>query len=81
MLQIGAAFLLVLLLLVLAIGVIHYWATNNFYLTRAQMLFVCFLAFLLALAAFIVGWFQGKDSFPFIPEEDQALLLLFNLLS
>lgn len=57
---IGAAFLLVLLLLVLAIGVIHYWATNNFYLTRAQMLFVCFLAFLLALAAFIVGWFQEK---------------------
>ncbi|KAM3327675.1 hypothetical protein P3S68_033724 [Capsicum galapagoense] len=56
---IGATFLLVLLLLVLAIGVIHYWASNNFYLTRIQMLLVCFLAFLLALAAFLVGWFQG----------------------
>ncbi|GAA0139178.1 cysteine protease [Lithospermum erythrorhizon] len=55
---IGAAFLLVLLLLVVAIGVIHYWASNNFYLTRLQMLFVCFLAFLLALAAFFVGWFR-----------------------
>ncbi|KAL0436111.1 UNVERIFIED_CONTAM: Calpain-type cysteine protease DEK1 [Sesamum radiatum] len=59
-LEIGAAFLLVVLLLVLAIGVIHYWASNNFYLTRFQMLFVCFLAFLLALAAFFVGWFQDK---------------------
>ncbi|KAL1803034.1 calpain-type cysteine protease DEK1 isoform X1 [Daucus carota subsp. sativus] len=57
---IGAAFLLVLLLIVLAIGVIHYWASNNFYLTRKQMFFVCFLAFLLALAAFFVGWFQDK---------------------
>ncbi|KAK6163781.1 hypothetical protein DH2020_000645 [Rehmannia glutinosa] len=57
---IGAAFLLVVLLLVLAIGVIHYWASNNFYLTRIQMLFVCFLAFLLALAAFFVGWVQDK---------------------
>ncbi|GER41238.1 calpain [Striga asiatica] len=53
---IGAAFLLVILLLVLAIGVIHYWASNNFYLTRFQMLFVCFLSLLLGLAAFIVGW-------------------------
>lgn len=60
--QIGAAFLLVLLLIVLAIGVIHYWASNNFYLTRTQMFFVCFLAFLLALAAFLVGWFQGEKS-------------------
>lgn len=58
--MIGVAFLLVLLLLVLAIGVVQYWATNNFYLTRAQMLFVCFLAFLLALAAFLVGLFHGK---------------------
>ncbi|XP_047260256.1 calpain-type cysteine protease DEK1-like [Capsicum annuum] len=58
--MIGAAFLLVLLLLVLAIGVIHYWASNNFYLTRIQMLLICFLAFLLALAAFLVGWFQDK---------------------
>ncbi|KAA8549688.1 hypothetical protein F0562_001294 [Nyssa sinensis] len=60
---IGAAFLLVLLLIVLAIGVIHYWASNNFYLTRTQMFFVCFLAFLLALAAFLVGWFEDK---PFV---------------
>ncbi|PSR95355.1 Calpain-type cysteine protease [Actinidia chinensis var. chinensis] len=57
---IGAAFLLVLLLIVLAIGVIHYWASNNFYLTRMQMFFVCFLALLLALAAFVVGWFEDK---------------------
>ncbi|KDP30593.1 hypothetical protein JCGZ_16246 [Jatropha curcas] len=56
----GVAFLLVLLLIVLAIGVIHHWASNNFYLTRMQMLFVCFLAFLLGLAAFVVGWSQGK---------------------
>ncbi|XP_065878809.1 calpain-type cysteine protease DEK1 [Euphorbia lathyris] len=60
---IGASFLLVLLLIVLAIGVIHHWASNNFYLTRTQMLFVCFLAFLLGLAAFFVGWCQGK---PFV---------------
>lgn len=57
---IGVSFLLVVLLLVLAIGVIHYWASNNFYLTRLQMLYVCFLAFLLALAAFLVGWFQDE---------------------
>ncbi|OMP09116.1 hypothetical protein COLO4_05794 [Corchorus olitorius] len=60
---IGAAFLLVLLLIVLAIGVIHHWASNNFYLTRTQMFLVCFLAFLLGLAAFFVGWFQEK---PFV---------------
>ncbi|XVF69785.1 hypothetical protein PTKIN_Ptkin11bG0109600 [Pterospermum kingtungense] len=60
---IGAAFLLVLLLIVLAIGVIHHWASNNFYLTRIQMFLVCFLAFLLGLAAFFVGWFQDK---PFV---------------
>ncbi|XP_017983081.1 PREDICTED: calpain-type cysteine protease DEK1 [Theobroma cacao] len=60
---IGAAFLLVLLLIVLAIGVIHHWASNNFYLTRTQMFLVCFLAFLLGLAAFFVGWFQDK---PFV---------------
>ncbi|PHT29276.1 Calpain-type cysteine protease DEK1 [Capsicum baccatum] len=35
-------------------------ASNNFYLTRIQTLLVCFLAFLLALAAFLVGWFQDK---------------------
>ncbi|VFQ85158.1 unnamed protein product [Cuscuta campestris] len=56
----GATFLLVLLLLVLAIGAIHYWASHNFYLTRVQMLVVCFLAFLVALVAFLVGWFQDK---------------------
>ncbi|XP_047321349.1 calpain-type cysteine protease DEK1-like [Impatiens glandulifera] len=58
---VGAAFLLLLLLIVLAIGVIHCWASNNFYLTRMQMFFVCFLSFLLALAAFLIGWFEGKS--------------------
>lgn len=57
--QIGAAFLLFLLFIVLSIGVIHHWASNNFYLTRTQMFLVCFLAFLLALAAFFVGRFEG----------------------
>ncbi|KAL0906783.1 hypothetical protein M5K25_025304 [Dendrobium thyrsiflorum] len=60
---VGVAFLLVILLVVLALAVVHYWASNNFYLTRIQMFFVCFLAFLLALAAFLVGFFEGK---PFI---------------
>ncbi|KAI3924358.1 hypothetical protein MKW98_032559 [Papaver atlanticum] len=60
---IGVACLLVLLLIVLAIGVIHYWAANNFYLTRAQMFLVCFFAFLLALAAFVLGLLEGK---PFV---------------
>ncbi|KAE9601229.1 hypothetical protein Lal_00023944 [Lupinus albus] len=60
---IGVSFLLVLLLMVLAIGSIHHWASNNFYLSRTQMVFVCFLAFLLALAAFLVGWFEDK---PFV---------------
>lgn len=60
---IGVACLLVLLLIALAIGVIHYWASNNFYLTRTQMFFVCFIAFLLALAAFLVGWYEEK---PFV---------------
>ncbi|KAF8398577.1 hypothetical protein HHK36_017508 [Tetracentron sinense] len=58
--EIGVAFLLIVLLLVLAIGVIHYWASNNFYLTRTQMFFVCFLAFLLALAAFVVGLLEDE---------------------
>ncbi|KAJ7955438.1 calpain-type cysteine protease DEK1 [Quillaja saponaria] len=57
---VGVSFLLVLLLMVLAIGAIHHWASNNFYLTRTETLFVCFLAFLLALAAFLVGWFEDK---------------------
>ncbi|XP_031284367.1 calpain-type cysteine protease DEK1 [Pistacia vera] len=60
---VGVAFLLLLLLIVLAIGVIHHWASNNFYLTRTQMFFVCFVAFLLGLAAFLVGWFDDK---PFV---------------
>ncbi|PON98045.1 Peptidase C2, calpain family [Trema orientale] len=60
---IGVAFLLVLLMIVLAISAIHHWASNNFYLTRTQTFFVCFLAFLLALAAFVVGWFGDK---PFV---------------
>ncbi|CAL9189957.1 unnamed protein product [Musa hybrid cultivar] len=60
---VGVAFLLVILLILLAIAVIHYWASNNFFLTRTQMLFVCFLVFLLALAAFILGLFEGK---PFV---------------
>jgi hypothetical protein len=51
-------------MLVLAIGAIHHWASNNFYLTRIQMLFVCFLAFLLALAAFLVGLFEGEKQNP-----------------
>ncbi|KAL8255534.1 hypothetical protein R6Q59_030601 [Mikania micrantha] len=58
---IGASFLLLLLLIVLAIGIIHFWASNNFYLTRMQTFVVSFLAFLLALAAFFVGWHQGKS--------------------
>ncbi|WCJ28805.1 calpain-type cysteine protease family [Euphorbia peplus] len=73
---IGASFLLVLLLIVLAIGVIHHWASNNFYLTRAQMLIVCFLSFLLGLAAFFVGWFQGK---PFVGASVGYFAFLFLL--
>ncbi|KAF3551194.1 hypothetical protein DY000_02010624, partial [Brassica cretica] len=57
---IGVSFLLVLLLIVVAIGVIQLWASNNFYLTRKQTSFACFLAFLLGMAAFLVGWFQDK---------------------
>lgn len=60
---VGVAFLFVLLLIVLAIAVIHHWASNNFYLTRTQMFFVCFIAFLLGLAAFLVGLFRDK---PFV---------------
>jgi hypothetical protein len=45
--------------MVLAIGAIHHWASNNFYLSRLQTVFVCLFAFLLALAAFLVGWFEG----------------------
>ncbi|XP_022987996.1 calpain-type cysteine protease DEK1-like [Cucurbita maxima] len=73
---IGAAFLLVLLMIVLAIGSVHHWASNNFYLTRTQMFLVCFLAFLLALAAFLVGWFEGK---PFVGASVGYFLFLFLL--
>ncbi|KAK6936992.1 Peptidase C2, calpain, catalytic domain [Dillenia turbinata] len=72
----GVAFLLVLLLVVLAIGVIHYWASNNFYLTRTQMFFVCFLAFLLALAAFLVGWLAER---PFVGASVGYFAFLFLL--
>ncbi|XP_058098025.1 calpain-type cysteine protease ADL1-like [Magnolia sinica] len=60
---IGVAFLLVLLLIVLAIGVIHYWASNNFYLTRTQMFLVCLLAFVLALAAFVLGLLEDDKGY------------------
>ncbi|XP_020089245.1 calpain-type cysteine protease ADL1 [Ananas comosus] len=60
---VGVALLLIVLLLVFVVGVIQYWASNSFYLTRTQMLLVCFLAFLLALAAFLLGLFEGK---PFV---------------
>nr|CAB3501081.1 unnamed protein product [Digitaria exilis] len=59
----GAACLLAILFLVFVIGVIHYWTSNNFYLTRTQMLLVCSVAFLLALAAFLMGLFHGR---PFV---------------
>uniref|UniRef100_A0A7N1A3N3 Protein DEFECTIVE KERNEL 1 n=1 Tax=Kalanchoe fedtschenkoi TaxID=63787 RepID=A0A7N1A3N3_KALFE len=74
--RIGVAFLLLLLMVVLVIGVTHYWASNNFYLTRKQMLFVCFIAFLLALAAFLLGWFEDK---PFIGASVGYFSLLFLL--
>ncbi|XP_038983004.1 calpain-type cysteine protease ADL1-like [Phoenix dactylifera] len=73
---VGVAFLLVILLVVLAIGVAHYWASNNFYLTRTQMFLVCFLAFLLALAAFLVGLFEGK---PFVGASVGYFAFLFLL--
>ncbi|KAE8705679.1 Calpain-type cysteine protease DEK1 [Hibiscus syriacus] len=73
---IGAAFLLVLLLIVLAIAVIHHWTSNSFYLTRTQMFLVCLLAFLLGLAAFFVGWFQDK---PFIGASVGYFTFLFLL--
>ncbi|KAK9169580.1 hypothetical protein Syun_001720 [Stephania yunnanensis] len=60
---IGFACLLILLHVVLAIGVIHCWASNNFFLTRTQVFFVCILAFHLALAAFVAGCLLDK---PFI---------------
>ncbi|XP_073105600.1 calpain-type cysteine protease ADL1 isoform X2 [Elaeis guineensis] len=73
---VGVAFLLVVLLVVLAIGATHYWASNNFYLTRTQMLLVSFLAFLLALAAFLVGLFEEK---PFVGASVGYFAFLFLL--
>ncbi|XP_010936786.1 calpain-type cysteine protease ADL1 [Elaeis guineensis] len=73
---VGVAFLLVILLVVLAIGVTHYWASNNFYLTRTQMFLVCFLAFLLALAAFLVGLFEEN---PFVGASVGYFAFLFLL--
>ncbi len=64
--QVGVAFLLFLLLVVLAIGVIHHWASHNFYLTRIEVFLVCLAAFVLALAAFLVGLLAGvNNSLPF----------------
>jgi hypothetical protein len=60
-LQVGVAFLLFLLLVVLTIGVIHHWASHNFYLTRIEVFLVCLAAFVLALAAFLVGLLAGAD--------------------
>lgn len=60
--------------MVLAIGAIHHWASNNFYLSRTQMVFVCFLAFLLALAAFLVGWFEGGGEVHYIGNDMHNLL-------
>ncbi|MCO5606609.1 hypothetical protein L7F22_060797 [Adiantum nelumboides] len=61
--MVGAAFLLFLLLLVLAVGVIHYWASHNFYLTRAEMFLVCLATIVLGLAAFLVGLLANE---PFV---------------
>jgi hypothetical protein len=61
--MVGVAFLLFLLLVVLTIGVIHHWASHNFYLTRIEVFLVCLAAFVLALAAFLVGLLAGE---PFV---------------
>ncbi|XP_078428400.1 calpain-type cysteine protease family [Wolffia australiana] len=60
---VGVAFLLVILLVILAFVVIVYWASNNYYLTRTQTFIVCFIAFMLALAALCIGIFHGS---PFV---------------
>ena len=75
MVQVGVAFLLFLLLVVLAIGVIHYWASNNFYLTRIQMFLVCLAAFVLALATFLVGLLANQ---PFVCAAVGYFLVLFS---
>lgn len=74
--MVGVAFLLFLLLVVLAIGVIHYWASNNFYLTRIQMFLVCLAAFVLALAAFFVGLLANQ---PFVGASVGYFSVLFLL--
>ncbi|EFJ08518.1 hypothetical protein SELMODRAFT_236021 [Selaginella moellendorffii] len=61
--MVGVAFLLFLLLLILAIGVIHHWASHNFYMTRLETLLVCLAAFVLALAAFLVGLLAADEPF------------------
>lgn len=58
--QVGAAFLLFLLLVVLTIAVIHHWASHNFYLTRMEVFLICLAAFVLALAAFLIGLLAGR---------------------
>ncbi|KAJ4808103.1 Calpain protease [Rhynchospora pubera] len=73
---VGVGFLLVVFLLVFPIGVAHFWASNNFYLTRTQMMLVCFLAVLLALAAFVLGLFEGK---PFVGASVAYFSFLFLL--
>ncbi|KAH6559054.1 hypothetical protein KP509_1Z029900 [Ceratopteris richardii] len=53
--MVGVGFLLFLLLLALAVGVIQYWASHNFYLTRGEMFLVCLAVIVLAFVAFLVG--------------------------
>ncbi|GLJ45014.1 hypothetical protein SUGI_0947480 [Cryptomeria japonica] len=73
---VGVTFLLLLLLLVLAIGVIHHWASNNFYLTRTKMVVVCMALFILALAAFLVGYLADE---PFVGASVGYFSVLFLL--
>ncbi|KAH9329441.1 hypothetical protein KI387_001549 [Taxus chinensis] len=74
--MVGVTFLLLLLLLVLAIGVIHHWASNNFYLTRSKMFLVCLALFVLALAAFLVGLLADE---PFVGASVGYFSVLFLL--
>ncbi|KAG6548076.1 hypothetical protein Mapa_010510 [Marchantia paleacea] len=53
--MVGVAFLLFLIMMVLTIGVVHHWASHNFYLTRMETILVSLATFVLALAAFLVG--------------------------
>jgi len=45
------------------------------------MVFVCFLAFLLALAAFLVGWFEGGGAVDYIGIDMHNLLDIGDLLT